>query len=199
MSMIRVVGLAMFGLSLLGVCAPASAAICDNDGRCIERSAAPARAIPLADRGRHADRRGAWAIIKSKKTGATAQVAPARQASFQAYIDEVEAHGAAIKFMHGVRRERCAPPRHKHACGDALDTCQERRDVVSPACHLPPRQTMISIAARHGLTEGGQWCDGDRGHVEAGPAAAACGRIVQRRHLHKRIPIVYAFRRAVAR
>ena len=113
--------------------------------------------------------------IVSRVTGATAAVSGSVRDVFQRYVDAVEAAGGRIKFMHGIRAERCAPPRHKHACGWALDVCQHSRDVVDGGCHLPGRQELIAIADRVGLTEGGQWCRGDRGHVEYGPSAGPCG------------------------
>lgn len=120
-------------------------------------------------------------LVISNKTGAVARVSPTYQAKFQAYIDDLEAAGASVKFMGGYRHERCAPPRHKHACGMALDVCQLRRGIVRADCHLPAKSTMIAIAARHGLTEGGQWCNNDRGHAEAGASAGACGTRYVRR------------------
>lgn len=121
------------------------------------------------------------ALVVSHKTGATAHVAPIHQAKFQAYVNDLEDNGAIIKFMGGYRHERCSPPRHKHACGMALDVCQIARGVVRSECHLPSKASMIVIAARHGLTEGGQWCNQDRGHAEAGASVGPCnGRVAKR-------------------
>jgi hypothetical protein len=77
------------------------------------------------------------------------------RAEFQAYIDDLEANGAAVYFMGCIRRGRCSM-RHKHPCGRALDVCQTARGRVSARCHLPGRARMAWIAARHGLFEGGE-------------------------------------------
>lgn len=115
-------------------------------------------------------------IVRSAKTGATAHVSPQYVRLFQAYIDDLEANGAAIYYMGGYRRGPCSM-RSMHPCGKALDICQDARDRVSghKNCHLPGRQELARIAARHGLFEGGQWCDGDMGHAQVGISAAACG------------------------
>lgn len=169
----------------------ASLTNCDGDGRCFSQTALTVSVSPRSPRVRAHNSalritRG-WATIRSKKTGATAYVAYANQAAFQSYIDDIESAGAIVKFMGGVRNERCAPPRHKHACGGAVDVCQKYRDVVDGICHLPSRKILIAIAARHSLTEGGQWCHGDRGHVEAGPSAGACGVRMTRYRVHRHL------------
>ena len=113
-------------------------------------------------------------IVRSGKTGATARVSPRYRAVFQAYVDDLEAAGASVRFMGGYRGGPCAPPRHKHPCGMALDVCQLARGVVDGRCGLPSPATVSSIARRHGLTEGAVWCSTDYGHVEAGPSAGGC-------------------------
>src|SRR6185437_15292464 len=65
-------------------------------------------------------------IVRSAKTGATAHVAPGHAAAFQAYIDDLESHGATVRFMGGYRAGVCSP-RHEHPCGKALDVCQLSR------------------------------------------------------------------------
>jgi hypothetical protein len=126
------------------------------------------------------------ATVVSHKTGATATVGSDHAAAFQAYINDVEAAGGVIIFMGGYRKGRCSP-RHMHSCNKALDLCQTRRDVVDPRCHLPHRAELARIAARHGLFEGGQWCDGDYGHAQVGLTAAACGQeMVARRRPQRR-------------
>lgn len=116
-------------------------------------------------------------VVRSAKTGATARVAPRHRAKFQAYIDDLESRGAAVYYMGGLRRGRCSLA-SQHPCGGALDVCQDRRDRVSGRknCHLPQRADLISIAARHGLFEGGQWCNGDMGHAQVIPTASTCSR-----------------------
>jgi hypothetical protein len=121
---------------------------------------------------------GGSATITSKKTGATARVDARYAWAFQSYVDELEADGARVLFMGGWRRGRCTPDgRHMHSCGggEALDVCQRRRGVVDPRCGLPGRRAIASIAERHGLFEGGQWCNSDYGHAQVGVSAAACG------------------------
>lgn len=107
-------------------------------------------------------------VVRSKKTGATARVAARHAAAFQAYIDDLEARGARVYYMGGIRPGPCWIG-GLHPCGKALDVCQDSRDVVSRAknCRLPGRAELARIAARHGLFEGGQWCNGDMGHVQA--------------------------------
>ena len=117
---------------------------------------------------------GAGTVV-SHKTGARAfGISSAHQPAFQAYINDIEAEGGIVKFMGGFRRGTCSP-RHMHSCSAAIDVCQRSRDRVDPSCHLPPRQRLAEIAARHGLFEGGQWCNGDYGHAQAGVSAPACG------------------------
>ena len=132
-------------------------------------------------------------IIRSKKTGATARVGVAYAARFQAYIDDLEAHGASARFMGGIRAGRCSN-RHLHPCGMALDVCQYRRGVVDHRCHLPDRADIARIAQAHGLFEGGQWCSSDYGHAQVGVTAGACGtRLARVYHAHRKIKEVRAF------
>lgn len=114
-------------------------------------------------------------LVISKKTGATARVGAQHTATFQAYIDDIEAHGGVVRFMGGTRKGRCWSG-GMHPCGRALDVCQTGRGRVDPRCHLPGRQALAQIASAHGLFEGGQWCDSDYGHAQVGESAAACGR-----------------------
>lgn len=114
------------------------------------------------------------ATIISHKTGATANVAASHAHNFQAYIDDLEANGAIVKFMGGYRAGRCWSG-GLHPCGLALDVCQLRRGVVDSRCHLPGRAAIAAIAARNGLFEGGQWCRSDYGHAQVGVTAGACG------------------------
>ena len=125
-------------------------------------------------------------VVKSHKTGAIAHVAAQYAALFQAYIDDLESAGAAIRFMGGIRRGHCWSG-GMHPCGKALDVCQYSRDVVDSRCHLPSRSTLAAIAERHGLFEGGQWCHGDMGHAQVGVSAAACGTTLMARSRHNRI------------
>ena len=108
------------------------------------------------------------------KAGASASVSPQYASAFQALVDDLEAHGAVIRFMGGYRPGRCGQA-NKHACGMALDVCQYARDVVEGKCNLPGREAENKIAATHGLFHGGAWCTGDRGHFEAG-GSVACGQ-----------------------
>ena len=107
------------------------------------------------------------------KAGATATVAPRYAARFQAFIDDLERHGAVVRFMGGIRPGRCSQA-SKHPCGMALDVCQLRRGVVDRRCRLPGRREIGTLARRHRLFSGGDWCDSDYGHVEAG-GSVACG------------------------
>jgi len=113
-------------------------------------------------------------VVRSSKTGATARVGVQFAARFQAYIDDIEARGATIKFMGGIRRGHCWSG-GMHPCGKALDVCQTGRGRVDPRCHLPSRHELARIAAAHGLFEGGQWCHSDYGHAQVGESAAPCG------------------------
>ena len=112
--------------------------------------------------------------VISHKTGATAHVGAAYAAAFQGYIDDLEAHGASIYFMGGIRRGHCGLA-SMHPCGKALDTCQLSRGRVAGKCHLPGRDEIARIASAHGLFEGGQWCRSDYGHAQVGETAPACG------------------------
>jgi len=116
----------------------------------------------------------ATGIVRSGKTGATASVSPRYAPAFQGYVNELESQGASIQFMGGYRHGRCASY-SLHPCGKALDICQFARGRVDARCHLPGRRAIAAIAERHGLFEGGQWCQSDYGHVQVGTTAAACG------------------------
>jgi hypothetical protein len=107
------------------------------------------------------------------KVGAHATVSPRYAPQFQALIDDLERHGAQVRFMGGYRSGYCGQA-SKHPCGMALDVCQLARGVVDRRCHLPGRVAMGEIARRHNLFSGGDWCNSDYGHVEAG-TSVACG------------------------
>lgn len=113
-------------------------------------------------------------LVRSKKTGATARVAPQYAGLFQSYINDLEAAGASVRFMGGYRPGRCWSG-GMHPCGKALDVCQYARGVVDRRCNLPVESIMAKIAERNGLFEGGLWCSGDRGHAQVGVSAAPCG------------------------
>lgn len=113
-----------------------------------------------------ANANGATAVV-SHKTGARTSVSAEHVAKFQAYVDDLEAGGATIKFMGGIRRGHCSS-RHMHPCGRAIDVCQLRRGVVDRSCNLPDRAAIAAIAARHGLVEGGRWRNSDYGHAQVG-------------------------------
>lgn len=104
-------------------------------------------------------------IVRSSKTGATARVAARYQPVFQAYVDDLEAAGAVVRFMGGYRPGTCWTG-GRHPCGAALDVCQYRRGVVERKCNLPSPGVIVAIAARHGLTEGASWQSSDYGHAE---------------------------------
>lgn len=113
-------------------------------------------------------------VVRSRKTGATARVSPQYFGLFQAYVDDLEAAGAVVRFMGGYRPGRCWSG-GMHPCGKALDVCQYARGVVDRRCNLPDEPVMAKIAERNGLFEGGLWCHGDRGHAQVGVSAAPCG------------------------
>lgn len=124
-------------------------------------------------------------IVRSHKTNAIARVGSRYVGMFQAYIDDLEANGAIVKFMGGIRSGHCWSG-EMHPCGKALDVCQYSRGVVDHRCHLPGRSTIAEIAARHGLFEGGQWCNSDYGHAQVGISAAACETRLTHRYHHKK-------------
>jgi hypothetical protein len=117
----------------------------------------------------------AFAGNVTSQAGAKATVGTRYAAQFQAYIRDLEAAGARILFMGGVRPGRCSSA-SMHPCGRALDVCQLRRGVVDRRCNLPSRSAIAAIAARHGLFEGGQWCRSDYGHAQVGISAQACAQ-----------------------
>ena len=139
--------------------------------------------------------------VVSHKTGARATGLSAMYATrFQAYIDDLEAHGAKVLFMGGYRSGHCSSG-HLHPCGRALDVCQLSRGRVDHRCNLPSRGTIGAIAASHGLFEGGRWCDSDYGHAQIG--GTACGeqyyasarrhmrRVARRHHHHHRVRLAH--------
>lgn len=142
-------------------------------------------------------------IVRSGKTGATARVAARYAARFQAYIDDLEAHGARVYYMGGIRPGHCSEG-SQHPCGKALDVCQDWRGHVSAArdCNLPGPVEMAAIARSHGLFEGGVWCrNPDYGHAQVDRTGSECvargtsghgtTKIVsaRRHHRHHRIKV----------
>ena len=117
----------------------------------------------------------AFGATLHSNAGATASVSPEHVKQFQALVHDLEAHGAHITFMGGYRSGHCSQ-RHKHPCGLALDVCQLSRGIVDRRCHLPSRTEVSAIAERHGLFSGGDWCDSDYGHFEAGSSVACSAR-----------------------
>lgn len=134
-----------------------------------DRGAREAKASPAGYKGES----GAG-IVRSGKTGATARVSPRFAPIAQAVVDDLEARGAAIRFMGGYRKGPCWTG-GLHPCGLAIDLCQTARGVVDGRCHLPSRAVEASIAAAHGALSGGVWCHQDRGHIQLGQTAGACG------------------------
>jgi hypothetical protein len=127
-----------------------------------------------ANRAHGAASHDSGGIIRSGKTGATARVAARHRAVFQAYIDAVEATGARLLFIGGVRRGHCKPG-SQHPCGMAIDLCQIRRGVVDRRCKLPRPAALAGIAARHGLSEGAVWCASpDYGHAQIQRTGSTC-------------------------
>ena len=124
-------------------------------------------------------------IVLSRKTGAKAVVGCPYVSSFQAYVDDLESGGATIYFMGGTRRGKCWSG-GMHPCGKALDVCQLSRGRVAAKCNLPGRRAIAAVASRHGLFEGGQWCNSDYGHVQVGVSAAACGTTLMARRTRHR-------------
>lgn len=180
--MLKIVSFAAAAFFILTAAAPAKTITCDKEG-C--RAGNQAHSLGrVASHGRKAARNASGAhrgikthprasvghsvgIVRSKKTGRTAKVAARYRDRFQNYIDDLEAHGATIWYMGGFRHGRCSEA-HQHPCGAALDVCQDWRGHVSwhRDCHLPHPNEMAAIAARHGLFEGGLWCQGDYGHAQ---------------------------------
>lgn len=167
----------------------ASAAMCDNNGRCTEmgNQSTPTHSARKSQRQHHrhavaskptdanANTATQLGYVISHKTGARARVGVAHAATFQAYVDDLETnYGAKITFMGGTRPGRCSSA-HQHPCGRAIDLCQRRRGVVDSKCNLPGRRSLATIAARHGLFEGGRWCNSDYGHAQVGETAPDCG------------------------
>ena len=114
-------------------------------------------------------------IVRSHKTGATARVSVAFASTAQAVVDDLEQnYGAAIKFMGGYRRGPCASW-SLHPCGLAIDLCQLARGVVDGRCNMPSRAIEEKVARAHGAYSGGEWCNNDRGHIQAKETAAPCG------------------------
>lgn len=117
---------------------------------------------------------GGSGVVRSAKTGATASVSLKFAAIAQAVVDDLEASGATIRFMGGYRKGKCWSG-GLHPCGLAIDLCQTARGVVDRRCNLPSRAVEIKVAERHGAVSGGIWCSQDRGHIQLGLSASACG------------------------
>ncbi len=142
-------------------------------------------------------------IVRSHKTGAPARVSPRFAPIAQAVVDDLERGGATISFMGGYRRGPCWSG-GLHPCGLAIDLCQTARGVVDGRCNLPSRAEEARIAAAHGALSGGIWCNQDRGHIQLGKTAGACGSNLysavskfktRRRHAGRHHRVRYAWRR----
>ncbi len=162
----------------------------DRRGRLIRLAVALGAGVIVIAAAAYSDAHGAEldangnGVVRSHKTNAHARVSPRFAPRFQAYINDLEAHGAVIRFMGGYRKGRCST-RHMHPCGQALDVCQLKRGVVDRRCHLPSRRSIAAIAARHGLFEGGRWCDSDYGHAQIGGNACGAHRhLARHKHQH---------------
>lgn len=146
---------------------------CDGD-RCETVAAIPPPPVAAHQGSRPGASGNVAGVVISSRTGARARVGTRYAARFQAYIDDLENnHGARVLFMGGIRAGSCSPS-SEHPCGKALDVCQLRRGVVDPRCKLPGRAALGQIAARHGLFEGGRWCNSDYGHAQI-DVTRACG------------------------
>jgi hypothetical protein len=122
------------------------------------------------------DANGNDGIVRSKKTGATAHVAPRNRQAFQVLIDRLEYdYGAAVYYMGGWRAGSCSLA-SQHPCGGALDICQDSRGHVSGArdCKLPPPAAFHALVRELGLYDGSVWCNGDYGHVQV-KDSGGCG------------------------
>jgi len=138
------------------------------------------RYVNRSRRTRTVDANGnsARGVVTSHRTGATATVSAAFAPKAQAYIDDIENnYGAKVLFMGGYRRGPCHSG-SLHPCGRALDVCQLSRGRVDARCHLPGRVALAAVALKHGLFEGGMWCNNDYGHVQLGVSSGACNRQV---------------------
>ncbi len=122
-------------------------------------------------------------IVQSRKTGATARVSAQYAPQFQAYIDDLEANGAVVRFLGGIRHGKCWSG-GLHPCGKAIDVCQLSRGRVDVRCRLPGPHQLAQIAERHGLFEGSRWCNSDYGHAQIGTTAPACGSQLAHRRKH---------------
>lgn len=118
------------------------------------------------DRGESAS--AGRATIRSGKTGETATVAAEYAGRFQSFLDDLEAHGATIYYMGGIRSGHCSIG-SQHPCGWAVDFCQDYYGHVSGArdCRLPEPAEFHKIVVAHGLHDGSVWCRSDYGHVQA--------------------------------
>lgn len=147
---------------------------CDDGDRCNSVAGTSLPRVGTRQSSRPDANGNAAGIVISSKTGARARVGIRYAARFQAYIDDLENNnGARVLFMGGIRPGNCSPS-SEHPCGKALDVCQMRRGVVDRRCKLPGRVELGQIAARHGLFEGGRWCNSDYGHAQI-DVTPACG------------------------
>ena len=114
-----------------------------------------------------------FCLVTSRTTKASARVGCTYVDKFQAYIDDLESRGATVRKLGGIRRGKCWSG-GLHPCGKAMDVCQLSRGRVDARCNLPGRVDIAQIASRHGLFEGGRWCNSDYGHVQVGTTAGDC-------------------------
>lgn len=118
-------------------------------------------------------------------TGATAHVSPRYAGRFQALVEKLEAAGANVLTLGGIRKGRCSDG-SQHPCGMALDVCQLRYGVVLAKCHLPSREKMAEIARSVGLQSASEWCHPDTGHFQVMPTGCHEGPVLARLHRHHR-------------
>jgi hypothetical protein len=100
--------------------------------------------------------------IQSPCSKATAKIDRGVAGAFRGLLGDLCRQGYKPRFMGGWRRGQCAPPRHKHPCGWAIDIDQVARGRVTQ------RQpgNVNAMARRWGLLHGAEWRNNDRGHFE---------------------------------
>jgi hypothetical protein len=87
---------------------------------------------------------------------------------FKAFLDELEAGGYKINDIGGlnVRPKRGGRGWSEHAYGNAIDINPAKNPWKSSQTNLP--KNVSEMAARHGLTWGGDWAPGSRDPMHFG-------------------------------
>lgn len=134
-------------------------------------------------------------LVVSRKTGAKTHVSSEYAGRFQALVDALEADGATIYTLGGLRGGHCSDGQ-QHACGKAMDVCQVSYGRVLAKCRLPSGTRLAQIARSVNLQSASEWCNPDTGHFQVTPTGCHVdGTMIASARQHRHNRLTYANQR----